>query len=151
MKRDTLRLFLNIILTIGALEFFGPALRDSDASHLQNPHWPGHAKVHMMWFIGYLFFSGVAQIYLIWLRKREDYPLVLGWQLCNLLGFWTAVLTAPLYSGAVVDPQYHMQILGINENLVAFTFFTVVWLCAGGVYAALTRQDRKTEAEPTHA
>jgi hypothetical protein len=119
---------LNIVLTLGALEFFGPALRDSDVSHLQNPLWPGHAKVHMMWFISYLLFSGIAQIYLIWFRKPSDPALVLGWQLCNLLAFWSAVILAPLYGGAVVDGVYHTQILGINENILAFTLLGIVWL-----------------------
>jgi hypothetical protein len=119
---------LNIVLTLGALEFFGPALRDSDVSHLQNPLWPGHAKVHMMWFISYLLFSGIAQIYLIWFRKPSDPALVLGWQLCNLLAFWSAVILAPLYGGAVVDRMYHAQILGINENILAFTLLGIVWI-----------------------
>lgn len=129
MKTDPIQTrMLNIVLTLGALEFFGPALRDSDVSHLQNPSWPGHAKVHMMWFIAYLFFSGVAQVYLIWFRKPSDPALVLGWQLSNLLAFWSAVILAPVYGGAVVDGVYHAQILGINENILAFTLLGIVWL-----------------------
>lgn len=131
--KDSVHL-LKIILTIGALEFFGPALRDSDISHLQNPAWPGHAKVHMMWFIGFLFFSGIAQVYLIWFRKPADPALVLGWQLCNLLAFWSAVLLAPLYGGAVIDGFYHTQILGINENILAFTIFGLVWIAGAIVF-----------------
>ncbi|MCE9598285.1 MAG: hypothetical protein K8S54_09990 [Spirochaetia bacterium] len=136
--QSTIRI-LKIVLTIGAMEFFGPAIRDSDVSHLQNPAWPGHAKVHMMWFIAYLFFSGTAQIYLIWFRKPSDPGLALGWQLCNLLAFWSAVVLAPFYGGAVIDGVYHTQILGINENILAFSLFTIVWIIALSLFTKLRK------------
>lgn len=157
MNRKSLQLLLNLALTIGAIGLIAPAFRDSGESHLQNPHWPGHAKLHMMWFLAGIFFSGLVQLYLIWIRKRDAYGLILCWQVCNLLGFWTAALSAPLYRGAVVDPIYHMQIMGISENLIAFSFFSAVWLAACGLYAAWRRQsqiDNQREAaaqEQAHA
>jgi len=39
---------VQIMLTITALEFFGPILRDSNASHLLNAGWPGHARVQCL-------------------------------------------------------------------------------------------------------
>jgi hypothetical protein len=139
MNRNALRLLLHLALTLGAFGLIAPAFRDSGASHLQNPHWHPHAKLHMMWFLAGGFFSGLVHLYLIWIRRRNDYGLILSWQLCNLLGFWTAALSAPLYRGAVVDPMYHLQIVGISENLVAFAFFSGVWLLALALYAVWRR------------
>jgi hypothetical protein len=83
-------------------------------TNLQNPDWPGHAKVHMMWFIAYLAYTGFIQIYLIWFKMDKDYPLILGWQLANLCAFWSAVVLAPFYGGAVIDGKYHVEIFGIK-------------------------------------
>lgn len=44
-----------LVLTfIGAILFFGPFLRDANASHLLNPTWPGHARLHFMWAIAFM-------------------------------------------------------------------------------------------------
>lgn len=118
---------VKILLTLTAIEFFGPALRDIDVSHLQNPEWPGHARVHMMWLISYMVTSGIANIYLVWFRKPfelRNLYLSFGWQTCNLMAFWSAVIFSPLYKGAVIDGKYHVEIMGINENILAFTLLS---------------------------
>jgi len=118
---------VQILLTLTAVEFFGPAIRDIDVSHLQNPEWPGHARVHMMWLISYMVTSGMANIYLIWFRKPfalQNLYLAFGWQTCNLAAFWSAVVFSPLYKGAVIDGKYHVEIFGINENILAFTLLS---------------------------
>ena len=140
------KLFLpvRILLTLGAAEFFGPALRDSGVSHLQNPEWPGHSKVHMMWFIAYLFASGLSQIYLIWFRRPLDHgnlSIAFIWQFCNLFAFWSAVFLAPVYGGAVIDGKYHTQILGINENILAFSIFSLLWLTGLVVFRMRSRPE----------
>ena len=120
---------VQVLLTLTAFEFFGPALRDIDISHLQNPTWPGHARVHMMWLISYMVTSGLANVYLIWFRKPftpQNLYLAFGWQTCNLAAFWSAVVFSPLYNGAVIDGTYHVQILGINENILAFTVLSTL-------------------------
>jgi len=129
-------------LTLSSMEFFGPALRDSDISHLQNPDWPGHAKLHMMWFIAYLAYTGFIQIYLIWFKKDKDYSLILGWQLSNICAFWSAVILAPFYGGAVIDGKYHVEIFGINENIVAFTLFSSLWLFSLYIYKTIPKSEK---------
>lgn len=118
---------VQILLTLTAIEFFGPALRDAGESHLTNAAWPGHARVHMMWLIAYMVTSGLANIYLIWLRKPfslQNLYLSFGWQTCNLAAFWLAVILSPAYGGAVIDGVYHVEIMGINENILAFTLLS---------------------------
>jgi len=124
MPKERKLLLVKILLTLAALEFFGPALRDANESHLTNATWPGHARLHMMWFIAYFIASGILNVYLIWFRRTpvlENLYLTFGWQTGNLIAFWAAAILAPLYGGAVIDGQYHTEIFGINENYVAFT------------------------------
>ena len=38
---------VQILLTIGSFEFFGPIFKDTGTSHLMNPEWVGHARIHL--------------------------------------------------------------------------------------------------------
>lgn len=116
---------VRVVLTfIAVVLFMGPLIRDSNPSHLTNETWPGHARLHFMWAISFMFFSGLANIYYMWIaRPLELATLYLcgTWQACSLLGgFWFAVVTADLYGGTIRDPKYHAMILGINENVLIF-------------------------------
>ena len=57
-----------ILLTLTALEFFGPILRDINATHALNPEWVGHARLHLIWLLAFMGFSGIANL---WLRGRH--------------------------------------------------------------------------------
>lgn len=132
---------VRIALTVTALEFFGPVLRDYHASHAFNPDWVGHARVHLVWLLGFMFLSGLANLYLIWLRRPFELRnlwLSAAWQSCNLGGFWIAYLLAPRYGGAITVPGIHTHILGFDENVFVFAVLSLVMLgavalLAGGV------------------
>lgn len=128
--RETSRvLAVRIALTVTALEFFGPILRDYGPSHAFHPDWVGHARVHLVWLLGFLFFSGLANLYLVWLRRPFEIRnlwLSAGWQACNLGGFWAAYLLSPSYGGAITVPGIHTHILGIDENVFVFSVLTVL-------------------------
>jgi len=128
-----------ILLTLTALEFFGPILRDINATHALNPTWVGHARLHLIWLLGFMGLSGIANLYLIWFRRPFDVRnlwLSAAWQACNLGGFWISVVLAPAYGGAVTLPETHVHILGLDENVVAFTILSALLIAAG---AALRR------------
>jgi hypothetical protein len=83
--------------------------------------------------------SGAVNLYLIWLRRPFEVRnlwLSAAWQGCNLGGFWLAVVLAPAYGGAVTLPETHVHILGLDENVVAFTILSALLITAG---AALRR------------
>jgi hypothetical protein len=133
---------LQVALSVTALEFFGPILRDFGASHAQNPSWVGHARVHLVWLLGFMFLSGLANLYLIWGRR----PFELGnlrlsalWQSCNLGGFWLAYWLAPVYEGAITVPGIHTQVFGIDENVFVFSVLSVLML---GVWGGLAGAGR---------
>lgn len=124
---------VQVLLTITAFEFFGPIVRDSNASHLLNPDWPGHARVHLVWLLGFMFFSGLANLYLVWFRKPFDarnLQLSIAWQCCNLGGFWTAWALEPTYGGLIAVPGIHTHIFGMDENVFVFTVLSLVMLGA---------------------
>jgi len=110
-----------LLLTLTALEFFGPIARDINATHALNPDWVGHARLHLIWLLAFMGLSGVVNLWLIWFRRPFDLRnlwLSVAWQACNLGGFWVAVVLAPAYGGAVTMPDTHVKILGLDENVV---------------------------------
>ena len=126
-------LIAKILLTLGVLEFFGPLLKDTGTSHLMNSEWVGHARVHLAWLLGYMFCSGLVNLYFIWIRKPfrlSNLYLSCLWQATHLAGFWLAILFVPLYDGAIADHRYHTEILGIDENVFVFSILTLILLTA---------------------
>lgn len=124
---------VQILLTLGCLEFFGPMIKDTGVSHLMNPEWVGHARIHLGWMLGFMFFSGLANLYFIWLRKpkkKDNLTVTAIWQGVHLAGFWSALIFAPMYQGQLVDHRYHTHILGIEENAFTFGVLTIVLLVA---------------------
>jgi len=137
-----------IVLTLTGFEFFGPIARDFNASHAMNPAWVGHARLHLVWLLGFMLLSGLANVYLVWFRRPfdvRDLWLSAGWQCCNLGGFWLAVLLAPVYGGLVMVPGEHVQFLGVNENVLVFAILSVLML------AALFLLRTGTGGGPSHA
>ncbi len=136
-------LIVRILLTITCLEFFGPILRDYSPTHAFNPTWVGHARVHLVWLLGFMFLSGLANLWLIWFRRPRDVRdlwLSLLWQGCNLGGFWIAYALAPSYQGQITVPGIHTHILGWDENVFVFGVLTMVLIAAELVLRAATRR-----------
>jgi hypothetical protein len=122
-----------VLLTVTAFEFFGPIVRDFGPSHALNPTWVGHARVHLVWLLGFMFLSGVANVYLLWFRRPAEVRnlwLSVLWQGCNLGGFWIAYALAPSYGGEMTMPGIHMHILGVDENVFAFAVLSVILAAA---------------------
>ena len=133
METKRLKLTTQVLLTIGALEFFGPILRDTNASHLLNPEWVGHARFHLMWCLALWLCLGVFNLQLIWRRRPFDPSnlyLALWLQGFNVLAFWGAAALWPLYTAQVFDSKIHVGVLNVNENIIAFSFFSLLWLAS---------------------
>lgn len=138
---------VQILLTLGCLEFFGPMFKDTGTSHLMNPEWVGHARIHLAWLLGFMFFSGLANLYLIWFRQpkiKDNLKVVALWQGMHLLGFWGGIGLAPLYNGQLVDHRYHTFILGIEENAFVFGVLSIILLVA--IYFLRKVKDNRTAA-----
>jgi hypothetical protein len=124
---------VQVLLTVTALEFFGPIVRDWGPSHLLNPAWVGHARVHLAWLLGFMGLSGLVNLWLVWLRR----PFALGnlwlsvaWQCCNLGGFWIAYFLVDTYDGRITMPDTHVHVLGVDENVLVFAVLSAVMAVA---------------------
>lgn len=104
-----------------------PAIADLNETHLLNPHWSAHARLHGAWFLFFGASMAALSLYFVWLRDSLILPTVIG--LAFVSGFWLAVLTAPLYGGALVDANgVETQILGLDANAFIFTILTITLL-----------------------
>ena len=131
MKHEKILLISKVILTLGALEFFGPILRDTNSSHLLNASWVGHARFHLMWNICLWASMGVYSVYLLWFQKVfsvKDLYLCLIMQGMNAVAFWGSVALAGAYSGDVFDESIHVGVMNINENVLVFSVMSTLLL-----------------------
>ncbi len=141
-NRDKAYRAVQILLTITAFEFFGPIVRDFNASHAWNPDWDPHARFHLVWQLATMGMSGVANVWLIWFRRPFDVSnlwLSVFWQITTIGGFWVSCLLMPVYAGRVTMPNVHMYIFGIDENIVVFTILGAFLI---GAIALLARTPR---------
>jgi hypothetical protein len=124
---------VQVLLTITAFEFFGPIVRDLNATHALNPSWVGHARLHLVWLLGFMFLSGLVNVYLVWFRRPFEVRnlwLSAAWQCCNLGGFWIAALLAPRYGGVITIPGEHVHIFGWDENVFVFAVLSTLMASA---------------------
>ncbi|MEM8771357.1 MAG: DUF6640 family protein [Pseudomonadota bacterium] len=104
-----------------------PAIADINESHLLNPSWSAHARVHEAWLLSFGAAMAMLSLYLVWIRDALILPSVIG--LSFVAGFWIAYLTAPLYGGALVDENgVETRILGLEANVFTFAVVTTVLL-----------------------
>ena len=141
MSPEKRTLAIQVALTVTALEFFGPVVRDAGGSHALNPDWVGHARVHLVWLLGFMFLSGLVNLHLIWRSRMLALSAV--WQSCNLGGFWIAYFLSPAYEGAITVPGIHTEVFGIDENVFAFAVLSLVM---AGVWVAFARGSHEFRA-----
>ena len=112
----------------------GPIVADFDVTHLFNPDWAPHAKLHMMTVFTTAVALGLFGLYLCWgpAKSRLD-SLRLSALLGTLytFGLIVATITMPLYGGSLywIDHEPRAAQLG-DENLIIFlctaTIFTIL-------------------------
>jgi hypothetical protein len=129
----SLRTIGRILMTVAIiLASVLPILVDLTETHVLNPAWPPHARVHEVWLLSTGAGVGAIALWLIWRQRQLVLAAVLT--ACILGGFLLAAATAPLYGGVLVDPQTaHLmpnndQVLGIPANLFAFSLAFVILL-----------------------
>jgi hypothetical protein len=109
-----------ILITISALIFGGvvPYL-ELDATHVFNPHWPSHARLHEVW---QLTTNSSIAVFCLWQTWRND-----GVRLSALLGlmvtggFFVALFTQNFYGGSMLHTDGTERMLaGINIAVLGF-------------------------------
>ena len=114
--------FTSIALICAGL---GPLLIDVGITHLQNPDWDAHARVHEVWRLSTNTFIAFLGLYLIWKMQKELLAAILS--LCLLLGFWVSVLLMPFYDGLAIGQGVNeLEPFGIPLNIISFAVVSII-------------------------
>jgi hypothetical protein len=136
-----------ILLTLTTLGYALVTIKaDFNNTHATNPKWTPHARFHVVWQI--LSYAGVGLIalYLLWSdgpAPLERLYLAAALSVAVYGGFFAAVLSRPLYGGALYDDNGYLPFkapIGPRRwqwdvNVTAFSILSTVALA--GILAAL--------------
>ena len=102
-----------------------PIVVDIGSSHLFNPDWDAHARVHEVWRLSTNFLIFGLGIYLLWVKKNEVLSAFLS--LCIHLGFVFSAATMSLYGGAAIGEGVpEPSVIGIPLNVFIFSAMFVI-------------------------
>jgi len=97
----------------------GPLLLDIGDTHLFNPSWDEHSRVHEVWRLATNFMITSLGLYLIWNKNMLSIASLLS--LCMILGFMVSIITMPLYNGLAVGIGIdELDPFGIPLNIFSF-------------------------------
>jgi hypothetical protein len=84
-----------------------PLLVDLSPTHVFNPAWPAHARLHEVWLLATGALLALVTSYFIWFyRDRPRFGISLSAVLGSVLlgGFFIAAATSSQYGGVLIDP-----------------------------------------------
>lgn len=103
----------------------GPLLLDIGDTHLFNPSWDEHSRVHEVWRLATNFMVASLGLYLIWSKHKLSIASLLS--LCMILGFMVSVITMPLYNGLAVGIGIdELDPFGIPLNIFSFIVVLII-------------------------
>ncbi len=117
-----------IILTIPAVFLaIVPPLVDLNETHVLNPLWIGHARLHTVWLLATNSLVSLTAIVILWRPILESLRLsvILAGVLVGsvLTGFFVAAATQSSYGGSLTDPNGVAITAGpLDANLATFLF-----------------------------
>jgi hypothetical protein len=103
----------------------GPLLLDIGDTHLFNPNWDEHSRVHEVWRLATNSMIAFLGLYLIWKKNMLSIASLLS--LCMILGFMISVITMPFYNGLAVGVGIEeLRLFAIPLNILSFlVVFTI--------------------------
>ena len=101
MKAMPMQVFMSLLWILVA---WGPINADFNDTHLFNPDWPPHARLHMMTVFTSAVALAIFGLYLVWGKthsrlERLRLSALLGF--LYVLGLIVAAMTMPLYGGSL--------------------------------------------------
>ena len=103
----------------------GPLLLDIGDTHLFNPNWDEHSRVHEVWRLATNSMIAFLGLYLMW--KKNMYVIASLLSLCMILGFMISVITMPFYNGLAVGIGIdELRPFNIPLNILSFIVVLVV-------------------------
>ena len=137
------------LITVATIWYgFVPLLADLNPSHLFNPNWTPHARMHLTWLLSTNLLLAMYALYLLWGAREVLRAGLLG--LCVVGGFWVATLSRDLYGGMLVDPDLSAEfVMGLNPNIVANTLLLL--LLGVGVFLQSRAGGQTRQLSATHS
>ena len=103
----------------------GPLLLDIGDTHLFNPNWDEHSRVHEVWRLATNFMIAFLGLYLIWKKNMHSIASLLS--LYMILGFMISVITMPFYNGLAVGIGIdELRPFNIPLNILSFIVVLIV-------------------------
>ena len=103
----------------------GPLLLDIGDTHLFNPDWDEHSRVHEVWRLATNVMIAFLGLYLIWKKNMHSIASLLS--LCMILGFMISVITMPFYNGLAVGIGVdELRPFNIPLNILSFIVVLIV-------------------------
>jgi len=112
-----------------------PPLADLNATHVLNPGWPGHARLHTVWLISTNSLLSLLALWWLWrARVAGTREAVLGAAAivgAILAGFFIAGATRAFYAGTFADADGIPITAGpIDANVAAFSVLLCLVIAA---------------------
>jgi len=125
-----------ILISLGVLVYMVliPYL-EMNASHVFNPQWPGHARLHEVWQLTTNISLGLVALWLTWKEERIQMAGVIS--ICVMGGVLVAHVTEGFYGGTLLSGNIAKTVLGLE--LAAFIALVVVLL---SIVAMFTERNR---------
>ncbi|MGE4072010.1 MAG: DUF2652 domain-containing protein [Lysobacterales bacterium] len=119
-----------VLLSLGVLMFgLVVPMLEINASHVYNPEWPGHARLHEVWQLATNSGLALCCLWLIWRRGQLRMAALLSGLVTG--GFLLAHALSPGYGGSMVlSDGSEKMLLGINLGVLAFTLAIAASLLA---------------------
>lgn len=137
MTDDLLFRRILLSLSVSVLGLLVPIL-EYGPTHVFNPDWPGHARLHDVWQLATNSAFSAAAAYLAWTRADLRPAARLG--LVAPVAFLFAYVTMDLYGGSMVNSDgTELRFGSVNASLVTM-------LIVGGIlgYLAFARSPAET-------
>ena len=102
-----------------------PLIVDTGHTHLLNPDWDAHSRVHEVWRLSTNIFVAGIGLYLLWISNYSLLPALLS--LCIVLGFFSAIFTMSLYGGVPIGEGIdEPNPFGIPANIFVFLIISII-------------------------
>ncbi len=102
-----------------------PLVVDTGHTHLLNPDWDAHSRVHEVWRLSTNIFIAGIGLYLLWISNYSLLPALLS--MCIVLGFFSAIFTMSLYGGVPIGEGIdEPNPFGIPANIFVFLIIAII-------------------------
>lgn len=122
-----------VALTLGAA-IYGLAvpILELDTTHLLNPAWPSHARLHEAWQLATNSTLAAVAVASVWWTRRAGRAVAIAAIVTG--GFFVAFLTRDAYGGSMLHTDgTERRVLGVNVGVLGFVLVNVLSAVAVGL------------------